>query len=230
MLENFINKIVSLSDEEQIKVEDYSYIKEGYNKYFPPEVEVIKLSTLQGFCDFVPTINKEDGLFIIVDSPEQVRLVSDIDSKYKDRQTYCTAILDRRRLEFHWRNTEDFNIFLQANFEHTEHKDNILKLIGNLTDEEVNNYSDNGITQTTTKKTGISRKENVDIPNPVFLAPYRTFIDVKQPESMFILRMRSNGVPESNLFCADGDLWKVKAINNIKEYLYENITNIPIIG
>lgn len=230
MLKEFVEKINSLKDFEEIEVEDHAFYKEGYKKFSPPVVNEIIINTLQGFCDFVPTIENEYNLYIIIESPYKVSLISDIDKKYKKRQIYCSAVLDRAGVPFTWRNTEDFNVFLQANFQHTEDKDKILELIGNITDEEIKNYSDNGITQTTTKTTGLSRKEKAVVPNPVSLAPYRTFIDVQQPESVFVFRMRSQGRPECNLFLSDGDLWKVKAINNIKNYLNENIEGIPIIG
>lgn len=230
MLKEFIETITTLSDEEHIEIDGHNYYKQGYRRYTPPEVEKITINTLQGFCDFVPTIKKQGDLFIVVDSPEQVRLISDIDDKYKHRNTYCIAQLNSQRLDFSWKNSEDFNVFLQANFEHTKDKDSILELIGNVSDEEIKNYSDDGITQTTTKKTGLSRKENAKVPNPVYLAPYRTFIDIDQPESMFIFRMQSSGIPQCKLFLADGELWKVRAINMIKEYLNEKIKDIPIIG
>ncbi|MEB9776454.1 hypothetical protein P4K25_31445, partial [Bacillus cereus] len=60
---------------------------------------------------------------------------------------------------------------------------------------------------------------NAKVPNPVQLSPYRTFVEVEQPESKFVFRMREGA--RCGLFEADGGAWKLEAMNNIKEYLKE---------
>lgn len=55
------------------------------------------------------------------------------------------------------------------------------------------------------------------VPNPVELAPYRTFLEVEQPESQFIFRMKDG--PRCAIFEADGGAWRNQAITNIREYL-----------
>nr|ABP73607.1 hypothetical protein [Bacillus thuringiensis] len=59
--------------------------------------------------------------------------------------------------------------------------------------------------------------DEVAVPNPVSLQPYRTFVEVAQPESDFIFRMKDG--PRCSLYEADGGAWKLEAIKNIKEYL-----------
>lgn len=80
-------------------------------------------------------------------------------------------------------------------------------------------------------------KEDVIVPNPVTLRPYRTFLEVEQPESKFIFRIRegSDGQPMFKLVEADGGLWKYEAVDAIKKYLTENLPKellkvITIIG
>jgi hypothetical protein len=68
----------------------------------------------------------------------------------------------------------------------------------------------------------------IPIPNPVKLSPFRTFIEVEQPESLFVLRGRKG--PQWALFEADGGLWKIKAIQNIKNWLEKKELNVPIIA
>ena len=63
------------------------------------------------------------------------------------------------------------------------------------------------------------------VPNPVTLAPFRTFRDVAQPASLFVLRVQGGGeTPNVALFEADGGAWRLAAIENIKKWLEENIT------
>ena len=81
-------------------------------------------------------------------------------------------------------------------------------------------YGDDGVSQKATIKTGIASKGEVLVPNPVKLRPYRTFLEVEQPESAFVFRMRDdNGRVECALFGADGGAWKNAAMKSIKEYL-----------
>jgi hypothetical protein len=72
---------------------------------------------------------------------------------------------------------------------------------------------------------------NVKVPNPVVLAPFRTFPEIKQPESKFIFRMQSG--PRAALYEADGGAWRNEAMSGIKEYLQDmlaDVENIEIIS
>lgn len=57
--------------------------------------------------------------------------------------------------------------------------------------------------------------------------PFRTFIEIEQPESEFLLRAKKGyeGI-EFALFEADGGAWKKEAIDNIAAYLKENLKEI----
>lgn len=73
------------------------------------------------------------------------------------------------------------------------------------------------------------------VPNPVILRPYRTFLEVEQPESKFIFRIKEgrDGTPMFKLIEADGGLWKYEAVASIKAFLKERIDSnldIAIIG
>lgn len=83
-------------------------------------------------------------------------------------------------------------------------------------------------------RTGIASKGDAIVPNPVKLKPYRTFLEVDQPVSEFIFRMKQDkydGVLCA-LFEADGGAWKMEATERIKKYLeselkeYDNFTVI----
>ena len=78
-------------------------------------------------------------------------------------------------------------------------------------------------------KTGITTKDNVLVPNPVNLIPYRTFLEVEQPASDFVFRVSEGrgGAPVSKLVAADGGVWKSQAVANVKAYLMEALKDIP---
>jgi len=96
-----------------------------------------------------------------------------------------------------------------------------------------------GVSQSVTARAGLARVAEVPVTNPVTLRPYRTFAEVEQPASPFILRLkRKDGeMPQCALFEADGGKWKIEAIQNIARALRvltaelpEGMREIPIIA
>jgi hypothetical protein len=79
-----------------------------------------------------------------------------------------------------------------------EDRDIMLKVVGNIKEETVNTIGDDGVSQAVVAKMGVATVANVKVPNPVVLKPYRTFVEVDQPESEFIFRMQSG--PRCALF------------------------------
>ena len=76
---------------------------------------------------------------------------------------------------------------------------------------------DDGVTQTVSSASGVVLVKEEKIPNPVTLAPFRTFSEIEQPESSFVLRVNDRG--RVGLFEADGGSWRNTAMLRIKEYL-----------
>lgn len=78
-------------------------------------------------------------------------------------------------------------------------------------------------------RAGLSQKENVLVPNPVHLIPYRTFLEVEQPGSDFVFRVSEGrgGAPVFKLVAADGGVWESQALENVRSYLVEALKDIP---
>ena len=131
-----------------------------------------------------------------------------------------------------FRSLESFIIGLQAYFVQDENTAALLKVVGNIKDEQVQQFSDDGRTQTVTVKTGLSLASLVEVPNPITLRPFRTFPEIEQPESLFVFRMRQQEKqpPACGLWEADNKLWKVTAIKSIAAWLHEKLPDIPIIA
>ena len=107
----------------------------------------------------------------------------------------------------------------------------LLKVAGNVKETSVKTVQDDGVSQVVAMSTGVASVEDVILPNRVKLKPYRTFVEVDQPESEFIFRVKE-GIT-FKLIEADGGAWRLEAIKNIKEYLekkLEGIENIDIIA
>lgn len=116
---------------------------------------------------------------------------------------------------------EELIIALQSKFTQTEDRDLLLKVVGNVKEENVRETGDDGISQAVTIKTGIASADDVKVPNPVTLAPYRTFLEVEQPKSEFIFRMKDG--PKGAIFESDGGAWRNQAIINVRDYLIKEL-------
>ena len=77
--------------------------------------------------------------------------------------------------------------------------------------------ADDGVSQKVTINKGVVTAEDVTIKNPVYLVPLRTFYEVEQPASPFVLRFNEGA--DVALFEGDGGAWKLKAVKNIKDWL-----------
>jgi hypothetical protein len=119
---------------------------------------------------------------------------------------------------------------MQTFFVQDENVANILKVVGNISAEQVATSVDDGVSQTVVAKTGIARVNEAKIPNPVKLRPFRTFSEIEQPQSNFILRIKKHeGLPLVALFDVHDNKWRIEAIKSIEQYLKKNITiDIPI--
>jgi hypothetical protein len=120
---------------------------------------------------------------------------------------------------------------LQSSFVDNNDKGLLLKVTGCVKESMIKEVGDDGISQAATIKTGVASVNDVVVPNPVILAPYRTFPEIDQPTSRFIFRMKDG--PRAALYEADGGAWRNAAMEMIKEYLQNKLsenTNIKIIS
>ena len=81
-------------------------------------------------------------------------------------------------------------------------------------------YNDNGIATTVTTKKGVALQSNEQIRPIITLKPYRTFQEVEQPESIFLIRVNERGITFTE---ADGGMWKLKARQTVKAFLEEQL-------
>ncbi len=232
MIKEAIEKIVSLGTykSEEINHRLYSNGPSGILPIKPPQAETLGINTLTGIKDYGPT----DGMMIHVLDHKTVHV---IDKEFADnwltRSTFLTAVHESPVFKFgQYVDVENFIIALQAMFVQDETTALILKLVGNVKDEGVSNFNDDGVTQVVTAKTGISLVNNVPVPNPVTLRPYRTFMEIEQPASTFVFRIKGNKgeAPMCALVEADGRMWSLKAIKFIKEWLEFEIPGVKIIA
>lgn len=196
---------------------------EGNSKEVKPLVnraaEPLRINTLTGLVGYVKANleRKASNFYLQVLDEKTVLLkgVLDIDG---GRETLVIANAIIPKFDYgYFHGSEELIIAFQSKFTPTKDRDLLLKVIGNVKEENVRQTGDNGISQAVTIKTGVASADDVLVPNPVTLAPYRTFLEVEQPVSNFVFRMKDG--PSAAIFEADGGAWRNQAISNVREYL-----------
>lgn len=231
MIKKAIETILSLglSSPTVINSRTYTNGPAGIMALKPPKAETLKINTLTGIVDYGVS-----SAMVHVEDHTTVHIINKIyDDNWLTRSTYVTANHESPVFAFaRWMDLETFIINLQAMFVQDENTAAILKVVGNIKEEAVSQFTDDGVTQSVVAKAGISRVEQVAVPNPVTLRPYRTFMEIEQPASTFILRMKGGKgePPYCALFEADGSMWKLEAIKRIKDWLSLQIEGIKIIA
>lgn len=221
--------LVKLGYEEEVLVETNKglFSKVPLKRVEFSKIETLQVSNLTSIIDFLKTnIDKIlEKLLIQVVSPSEVRLLTRINQdRCREEILRATAILPDNLRYDSFIDTERFNIMLQAGFADKGDKALVLKFTGLIRDEAVKETGDTGVSQKVTIKTGVASVGEAEVPNPVSLAPYRTFPEIEQVESKFIFRMQKG--PKAAIFEADGGAWKNKAMRRIKEFLIENLKEL----
>lgn len=164
-------------------------------------------------------------LFIRVVDERAVSVYTDYKGQYDQvflRYRPYRAEADIPRVTIGSEMTQDQAIIeLQSLYGDTPDRAYLLDLLSQISVEDGVTSTDNGVTQTVTARQGVALKEAVPVKPIVRLQPYRTFLEVEQPVSDFLLRVGQNG--GITLYEADGGAWKLEAKNRIAGYLREAI-------
>ncbi|MEK5528493.1 hypothetical protein MKX79_03740 [Viridibacillus sp. FSL R5-0468] len=225
MLKEFIEYLLSLKKPEVVEVEGRSYatsslrlINEG-----EPDVAAFEVRNLSGLVDYIQsTFDNDKELIIHVESPTKVNVFDALDST-GNRRTYIKAkamlpsITYDRFLE-----REEMNIMLQSCFVDNEDKATVLEIISSVVEDEGVTTTDDGISQKIVVKQGVASSAAIKTKKTYELKPFRTFVEVKQPESEFILRLREGA--KAALYEADGGAWELNAIHSIRDYFKEKLS------
>lgn len=221
MIKEALRFLMDCGKAELLDVGGQTYISKAdeLHRVTQPLPTSLKLSTLAGVVDYI----KDDAdaldepLILTIVSPTKIVLSSELNLDM-ERKVFVEAspLLPDIRFES-FIGTEQFIIMLQSCFVRDMHNERLLKFIGSLKQENSQEISDDGVSQSVVARAGIAKLANVEVPNPVLLSPYRTFPEIDQPSSDFIFRIKDG--PAAALFPADGGAWRLDAIKRIKEYL-----------
>lgn len=232
IIKEAIEYVVSLRKPEVQEIDGITYSdKELSPVIHNPKARAIQMNTLTSLVDYIKArVDEMDEKMIVhVQSPTKVSLYSALDGE-RIRENMVEVVARVPNFEYgRFIDHERFCIGLQAKFLEDPESDRalVLKFAGTVEDGTVSQYSDDGISQKATIRTGIASKGDAIVPNPVKLRPYRTFHEVQQPISEFIFRMKSDDGVWCALFEADGGAWENVAMKNIKEYLEVELADYP---
>ena len=227
MLKEFVEKLVSLKDNKLYEIHgetysDNSLIRIEKHIDRPRELCVYSLDSL------VELIKSESHLvgkkvYVQIEAYNKVNVFTTYDDTFK-RDFLYNAVYDGPKVDFGWKSHEETMIKLRSNYVHNEGIDYLLNILSRITDENSITSRDNGITQEVEARRGVSLASKEVIKPKVSLIPYRTFLEAKQPESEFLVRLREGG--QIGLFEADGGMWQLTAKQNIKEYFDSHLKDL----
>lgn len=228
--------------------------------YEPPQPTLassLVIHTLRGVIDYLKADPKLDRLYstdrsvapppgeiattgfaVHVLSETEVNVLGALFGRFRQREVFLKAsshkVLGNQFQFGSFYPLEVFNIYLRSFFILNDDIENILRLTGNITQEDQEQWTDDGVSQSVIAKTGIAKREDVTVPPSYSLQPFRTFRDpeIQQPASDFFLRLKKGNPPQAALFETDGGAWRLRAIQSIKNFLSEELADldIPIIA
>ena len=230
MIKEALEYIVGLKTPVITEIDGNTYSDKPLNRIsYVPYAKTIGMKTLTSLVEYIKANidSMSEKMIVHVISPTEVHLYSSLDA---DRKREYLVEVNAELPDFRFGSFidhENFVIALQSKFVPNEDRDLVLKFAGTVEDGTVAEYGDDGVTQKATSKTGVASKADAVVPNPVNLIPYRTFLEVQQPASDFIFRMKSSCGVQCAIFEADGGAWKNEAMSRIKNYLALELSEYP---
>lgn len=232
-LKDAIDRIVELAKPYTIKTDDGRRYCTTYLREVKPEVELparYSVDTLEALVKLIRTegVAQAPLLYVRVDSARRVM----VDTTYThqeyaefSRLPLYEAVSDVPGITTNQSMTQEQAVVeLQSLYAVTEDRDYLLALLSRIDVNQGVSSVDNGVSQEVSVRTGAVLKEQQTVQPIVHLQPYRTFLEVEQPASDFLLRLDKEGHPA--LYEADGGAWKLEAKRNIAAYLGEKLADL----
>lgn len=164
---------------------------------------------------------------VSVNDPGTVCVIAPQKGYWREREVVAACKAVKPKISFGvYMDSDDFQVMVQTCFMESQNRALVLKLAGSVRKEQNMQTADDGVSQKVTINSGVSTAADVIVKNPVTLTPYRTFHEVEQPESPFVLRFNEDG--EAALFEGDGSRWQLEAVENIRKYLEKELAGLNV--
>jgi len=222
--------------EQKVKVErygdiDYIITAKGASPIFhDPRPGVIEVDNLDALCSYFQydpeELIKKHGAIVIIHGYDCVSLSTGIYGPEGVRTRLIRAQSKTECFDFTFsRDLESIIIGLQSCFVRTDQTQELIDFLSLVSIDNGASFQDNGISQSVTvrnKTTG--KKKWANAPGSLELTPFRTFLELDQPESLFVFRLQQHGGEvKVTLHGADGGAWKLEAVKRIRKYLKKQL-------
>ncbi|MCP4897587.1 MAG: hypothetical protein GY906_11500 [bacterium] len=234
-----IDKILSLAEPKELMFEEREYTSRQIHPVKRPLADALELRTLKSLVDYVKSNvdvvldgEKPPAFLIHICSPTKIQLLSGLSKDWRQREVLATtkAIVANEFLFERYMGQETFMTLAQACFMDAHDRKDMLQVIGTVKSSETETFEDDGITQKVTASAGVQKLKKVDLPNPVTLAPYRTFPDLDQPSSEFVLRIGKDEAPVFGLWPVRDESWQLLAMKDAYDFLTAELgDSLPVI-
>lgn len=217
-----IEKIVELAAPNTKEIDGRTYTDKRIIPVERPRVKTLELTTLNSLVKLIQeeSVDYIAPLIVQVSSYDAVEVFAGIQAADRKRENPYRCKAETIRIQFDQKlDYESMMIALKSKFVQTPELLELVKLLGSITEQNSAQVSDDGFSQNVVVRKGIALKDNKTINPIVKLKPYRTFAEIDQPESEFLLRL-SDGTNVA-LYEADGGAWKLEARKRIADYLRE---------
>ena len=232
MLKEFVNRLVELAAPTIHEVEGSVYSNQQlvHIQDKKPMPKCIDLTGLDSICKMVRNEAEHVGLqiFIQVKDYKSVSVFTELDED-EDRLYLYNCVADTPAVAMgRFMAYENAVIELRSLYIPNKGTEYLLQLLSSISNESKVTSSDNGVTQQVEARSGIALNSMVKIEPRVTLQPFRTFVEVAQPESEFLLRINDRG--EIGFFPADGGVWKLEATRNVAAYFEDKLKDLVETG
>ena len=212
----------------EISGNTYVFDKDGQYIQVTPEIEYpseLPLTSLDALVKLVKTEASEMDVPLYITIPDHLTAICfgqpDADLHFNRVYYYRAKATDVPGWESSVRmGFEEMQIALRTRFQETPDTLYAMKLLSDITTGGKITFNDNGVATSVVTQKGVALQANEAIRPIVKLKPYRTFQEVEQPESPFLIRVSEHGISFTE---ADGGMWKLAARETIKSYLEKQL-------
>lgn len=232
MLKEAIQYLVGLKDNKTYDIGGDTYSDHELVR-IAPHVDRPREILVNGLSSIAELIREENDIFVdslpiyirIIDAREVAVFTSYDDVMARDALYRCSC--DAPCFRPGWMDHDEAIIKLRSIFVQdgdTSDLEYVMDLLSRVSKESSVTSSDNGISQTVEARQGVALSQRVKVRPIVRLTPYRTFLEVEQPTSEFLLRLDEEG--RVGLLEADGGRWKMDAKQYISEFFSRELKDL----
>jgi len=190
----------------------------------PPRMTSLELHSLESTCK---QVKPENGQYAVIHL-NRVSVCSDFKgnkTEFRKVDIETVPLLPQDGFKFGRRmDIEEFIIAASDGFVDDDNIRALIAGVSKISSVDEADFSDDGVSQNVTYKQGV-RKQKGALEPFVFLRPYRTFAELEQPQSRFLLRISQDAQkqPFISLHEASGYGWRNEILQKTYEYVVAHV-------